>query len=250
MASILVVGVRCGAQAPWDFSKNQSCVNQRRIWIGISPFDIISEIVIMVLPILMMAPVQVPLSKKVFVVTAFGSRVLYVAAVIVRLFYPPLDFRSANFTGRDSPAVYATQTVLCLAIVTACIPAMKPLMEAFNSGGMIVRVNGTSSQNHYGMGSHSGSHHSYAMGSMVKSQIRAETTEDESPSSSSRSRKARSPTHQDHTASQFVSRKMSHGSEGDRDSISSQAQSEQMIIKKNVQWTVKYEGGQDYSAPT
>lgn len=246
VASILTVGVRCGARAPWDLSGTGSCVNVRTIWIVLSPFDIISEIFIMVLPIIMMIPVQVALGKKVFVVAAFCSRILFVAAVIVRLFYLPLDF-STNFTLRVTPAVYATQTVLCLAIVTACIPAMKPLMEAFNSGGMNVRVRGTGTD--YATGSHSNSHHGFQMASLSKSRIYAEAAENESPSESSRNRKARIQPLHNHTADQYATRKTSHGSEGDRDSISSQARSEQMIIRKNVEWTVKYEGSHG-SSPT
>ena len=241
MASMLTVGVRCGARASWDLSGTQSCVNVRTVWIAISQFDIISEIVIMGLPLLMMMHVQVPLRKKVFVVAAFCSRVLFVAAGIARLFYLRLDF-STNFTLQETPAVYATQTVLCMAIVTACIPAMKPLMEAFNSGGMNVRVKDSRT------GGHSNSHHGFKMASLSKSRIYAATPEDESLSALSRNGETRVQPLHDHTADQYVTRKMSHGGDGDHDSISSLARSEQMIIRKNVEWTVKYEEGHGFPA--
>ena len=244
---MLTVGLRCGARAPWDSGVKGSCVSVRTMWIAISPFDIASELVIMVLPVFMMAPVRVPMSKKVFVVAAFCSRGLFIAAVIVRLSYLPPEFTSTNFTLRDTSPVYVTQTVLCLAIITACIPAMKPLMEALNSGGMIARVKGTG-QDHYGTGSHSNSHHGYNMTSLTKSRVYAETTKKGYPTESSSGRKSRTQPLHDHSASQHESRRISHGSEDDHDSISSLARSERGIIRKNVEWTVQYEGGHGASA--
>lgn len=44
-------------------------------WVAVSLIDILTEIVIMVLPIVMMIPVRVAMSKKIAVVTAFLFRV-------------------------------------------------------------------------------------------------------------------------------------------------------------------------------
>jgi len=250
VASILTVGVRCGATAPWNFPANHTCVNVRTVWYAIAPFDILSELVIMILPIVMMAPVHVPLRKKVFVVVAFASRILFVAATIARLFYLPLNFTAKDFTLGSTNPTFVTQTVLCLAITTASIPAMKPLMEAFNSGGLIVRVAGASS-GHYGTGSNSRSQNNFKMASVMSNRIHPWTNTDnddnEINSESSGPGKGRMEPLHENTVNQYVTRKLSHGSDGDRDSISSQARSEQMIIRKNVQWTVKYEGGQGVS---
>lgn len=45
-------------------------------WLGIAPVDILTELSMIALPILMMLPVQVVLSKKITILVAFIFRVL------------------------------------------------------------------------------------------------------------------------------------------------------------------------------
>ena len=45
-------------------------------WVAISPVDILTELVMISLPVLMMLPVQVAVSKKVVVIVAFIFRIL------------------------------------------------------------------------------------------------------------------------------------------------------------------------------
>ena len=51
---------------------------QFTFWAAISPIDIITELIICVLPIYIVQPVQVVIGKKIAVVVAFVFRFLYV----------------------------------------------------------------------------------------------------------------------------------------------------------------------------
>lgn len=250
MIALITLALRCGSHAPWDTRlASGACINTKAFWIAIWFFDMLSELVIMVLPIFMMKPVRVPLSKKIFVISVFFCRITYVIATIVRLVFLPVSTQSQNFTFEDINATITTQIVLCVSIVTACIPSLKPLLEAFNSGQMVINVK-NGANGYYGSGSNPRSNQQYVMDkvstthSMTHSATRsqrgpAELVADESHSSRGRRPDKQAKNYHSHGNSIAASQDL-HGD--DSASIASQ-QSETMIIKKDVAWTVRYEDG-------
>eukprot|EP00136_Aspergillus_niger_P006405 XP_001397430.2 hypothetical protein ANI_1_1430144 [Aspergillus niger CBS 513.88] len=160
---------QCGVPEPWDAS-NGHCIDiiltQFAFWAGISPIDIITELVICILPIYIVKPVQVIFGKKVTVVVAFFIRIFVVITTIIRLIfmryskpYPSTDMNDAAFA-----TTITTECVLCVSIMTACIPCLKPFLDAFDSGMLNVslhkRIGGGSNSNSYG--------NTYALTSMTK----------------------------------------------------------------------------------
>ncbi|KAI2863616.1 hypothetical protein CBS147320_6453 [Aspergillus niger] len=156
---------QCGVPEPWDAS-NGHCINIFAFWAGISPIDIITELVICILPIYIVKPVQVIFGKKVTVVVAFFIRIFVVITTIIRLIfmryskpYPSTDMNDAAFA-----TTITTECVLCVSIMTACIPCLKPFLDAFDSGMLNVslhkRIGGGSNSNSYG--------NTYALTSMTK----------------------------------------------------------------------------------
>ncbi|RDK38365.1 hypothetical protein M752DRAFT_257202 [Aspergillus phoenicis ATCC 13157] len=165
---------QCGVPEPWDAS-NGHCIDIFAFWAGISPIDIITELVICILPIYIVKPVQVIFGKKVTVVVAFFIRILHstnmrlasvVITTIIRLIfmryskpYPSTDMNDAAFA-----TTITTECVLCVSIMTACIPCLKPFLDAFDSGMLNVslhkRIGGGSNSNSYG--------NTYALTSMTK----------------------------------------------------------------------------------
>ncbi|GAA84746.1 hypothetical protein AKAW_02860 [Aspergillus luchuensis IFO 4308] len=135
-------------------------------WTGISPIDIITELVICILPIYIVKPVQVASGKKVTVVVAFFIRIFVIITTVIRLIlmrhsqsFPSTDMNDAAFA-----TTITTECVLCVSIMTACIPCLKPFLDAFDSGMLNVslhkRIGGGSNSNSYG--------NAYAMTSMSK----------------------------------------------------------------------------------
>ncbi|OJI83584.1 hypothetical protein ASPTUDRAFT_120390 [Aspergillus tubingensis CBS 134.48] len=176
------LALQCGVPNPWDFSEGH-CVDSIRVqfafWTGISPIDIITELVICILPIYIVKPVQVVSGKKVTVVVAFFIRILIyckykpnkrLASVIITTVIRLILMRhsqSSPFTDMNDAAfatTITTECVLCVSIMTACIPCLKPFLDAFDSGMLNVslhkRIGGGSNSNSYG--------NAYAMTSMSK----------------------------------------------------------------------------------
>ncbi|RDH29256.1 hypothetical protein BDQ94DRAFT_174042 [Aspergillus welwitschiae] len=162
---VFTLAFQCGVPEPLDAS-NGHCIDIFAFWAGISPIDIITELVICILPIYIVKPVQVIFGKKVTVVVAFFIRIFVVITTIIRLIfiryskpYPSTDMNDAAFA-----TTITTECVLCVSIMTACIPCLKPFLDAFDSGMLNVslhkRIGGGRNSNSYG--------NTYALTSMTK----------------------------------------------------------------------------------
>jgi hypothetical protein len=225
-------------------------------WIGMAVFDIITELVIVAFPGIMMIPVQGAISKKAVIIAAFIFRVLSIAATVTRLFYihpatarvPDATFDAVNYN-------IVTQCVLSIGITTACVPCLKPFLDGFESGFMAI-----SFKDRMPGGSHSHSRNmDYRMGDLAYAHnesrsksnrdVRATRPQKYEKDNISRSEESDyDPLNKmgisvhviadDHSHEQRTPR---HHRGGDSGSVPSSSKSDQMIIKKNVQYTVQYE---------
>src|SRR5271154_123178 len=95
---IIVLATQCGLSNPWATS-SPKCINLRAFWIGMAPIDVITELVVIILPVVMLIPVQVAVSKKAVIVAAFIFRPFSIAATVIRLFYiHPATMHDSNAT--------------------------------------------------------------------------------------------------------------------------------------------------------
>ncbi|OOF96812.1 hypothetical protein ASPCADRAFT_129879 [Aspergillus carbonarius ITEM 5010] len=154
---------KCGAPNPWA-TTNHHCINMFIFWTAISPIDIITDLVICILPIYIVKPVQVVVGKKATVVVAFCIRIFVVITIIIRLIYMRHAPPSPDVTNAAFATIITTECVLCVSLMTACIPCLKPFLDAFDSGMLNIslhkRIGGASNSNSYG--------NTYALTSMSK----------------------------------------------------------------------------------
>ncbi|SLM40532.1 hypothetical protein LPUS_11350 [Lasallia pustulata] len=155
LAAFFTLAFRCGVSHPWARVSGE-CIDDFSFWLGIAPVDILTELSMIALPILMMLPVQVVLSKKITILVAFIFRVLVILATILRLVCLHTAYLSSDFTFFSVNSAITTQCVLSLTIFTACIPCLKPFLDGFDSGmlgvGLRRRAPAGSSGNLYGLG--------------------------------------------------------------------------------------------------
>ena len=248
-ATLLALALRCAPHLPWSIPESEvqgSCMNLHTFWIANLPFDIISEIMMLALPVLMMIPVQVAVSKKVVIVVAFAFRLVLVAVTAVRIIYVPNFLPSFNFTMRSVNFFILTQTTISVAITTSCIPCLKPFLDAFDSGQMGVKFKdghpgSLSGSRTYPMRNLDyGNQLAYGKNSAIRSHISAHGAQDEDeivPAKRYGGRRQRAPSTEKKPPS-VVGRQVSTD---DSNSITSEAKSDQMIIRKNTTWTVQYE---------
>ncbi|KAJ5127910.1 hypothetical protein N7448_008689 [Penicillium atrosanguineum] len=138
-----------------------------------------TELIICILPIFIIKPVQVSFRKKMTVVVAFAFRIFVIIATIIRLAFMQKSPSSADMTTYAFQTTVITQCVLCVSLMTACIPCLKPFLDAFETGMLNVtlhkRIGGGSNSNSYG--------NSYALAGMSRgkreSVITSQYVEDE-----------------------------------------------------------------------
>ncbi|KAJ5929894.1 hypothetical protein N7454_006844 [Penicillium verhagenii] len=99
-----------------------------------------TELVICILPVYIVKPVQVILGKKVTVVFAFVFRVFVIITTIIRLVFMHKASSSTTMTLYSFETIVTTQLVLCISVLTACIPCLKPFLDAFDSGMLNVAL--------------------------------------------------------------------------------------------------------------
>ena len=255
VVGIVVLAAQCGSSTPWA-SSAPKCIDLKAFWIAMAIPDILTELVVVIVPVLMMIPVQVATSKKAVIVAAFIFRVLSIVTTVVRLFFiHPATVRSSDATFNAVNYNILTQCVLSICITTACIPCLKPFLDGFDSGFM-----GISFKDRMPAGSQSLSQNrDYKMNNLayanpgrkakgnndamaVRSQNYEKDNISHSDDSEIDSRNKMGVSVQVVADGQnHDQRTPRHQRGGDSGSLASSSKSDQMIIKKNIQYTVQYE---------
>ena len=93
-------------------------------------FDIGTEILLFATSVYLLYGLQMPLSKRVTIMSSFALRLPLIVPIIVRLHYLDAAFNSSNYTLLVTWAVVCKETQICYAIIGATIPCLKPFMSA------------------------------------------------------------------------------------------------------------------------
>ncbi|KAF1955370.1 hypothetical protein CC80DRAFT_594523 [Byssothecium circinans] len=128
-----VVAFSCKLPRPWN--DDGKCISILPFWFAASIFDILTDLLLILLPVHIVSTLQLQTRKKIFVIAIFALRILLVALSILRLVY--FRFRSSQTTDRffdTVPRFIFTQAHAALAVVIACSPALKPFLENLGAG--------------------------------------------------------------------------------------------------------------------
>jgi hypothetical protein len=135
---LFLFAFQCSPPRPWDNTSDDTCnISISGLYYSFSATDIATDLMVTLLPAYVIWNVQIPLRKRIAVIAVFGSRILSILFMALRTAYlsqylnTPTD-RSWEAT---TPQTW-TQIVQCIAIITACIPCLKPFLESLESGFM------------------------------------------------------------------------------------------------------------------
>ncbi|KIW99382.1 uncharacterized protein Z518_11370 [Rhinocladiella mackenziei CBS 650.93] len=141
VASILALAFQCNLPSPWDFEGNK-CVDLFALNAGIHTLNILSDLLIVLVPFLMMRKVQVSFSKRFIVTGLFSSRLAVPGFTVAMLVYLKRLYKSDDVDPTWEalvPAVFA-QIMLNVSIIAACIPSLKPFLADIKPGLIVVNV--------------------------------------------------------------------------------------------------------------
>lgn len=109
-----------------------TCLNVNIIWFTQSGFNLLTDVVILVLPMPMLLELHVPLRRKITLIAVFSVGSIAIAASCIRVWL--ISEWSKSLTAQAKYGyvmIIGGQIELNAAIVSACIPLLKPLFRMF-----------------------------------------------------------------------------------------------------------------------
>ncbi|KAL8730062.1 MAG: hypothetical protein Q9181_004793 [Wetmoreana brouardii] len=158
ISSFFVIGFRCHLASAWQTLENR-CIDITAFWAYYHIVNILTDLTLIGLPWVIVSNLQVEARRKAIIIGCFAARILVVAITILQIYYLlNQSTRSRDITFDLWRVVLLGEVVLALSLLTACIPYLKPLMQALEIG-MIRAGGGAASDGHaFGYGHRSTSH--------------------------------------------------------------------------------------------
>lgn len=79
VTALLVNFFQCAPPQPWLYANNDKCIDLKAFWTYYSTANIVTDLVIVVIMAENVIKIQTSWSKKILVMSVFGSRILYVS---------------------------------------------------------------------------------------------------------------------------------------------------------------------------
>lgn len=133
-SAFFVVLFGCEMPAPWNYTQPRKCIDRTAFWTYYSAFNIVSDLAIISLVITNVRHIQTSWAKKALVMGVFGSRILVTPAIIAQIYLTERAGRSTDYSFAVWDSTVAIELVQCLALVTVCIPNLKPFLDSLESG--------------------------------------------------------------------------------------------------------------------
>ncbi|KAL4962469.1 uncharacterized protein BDV14DRAFT_178372 [Aspergillus stella-maris] len=131
--AILGLALQCELPEPWLYHPGR-CAGQGAIFYPIATFNVITEIILVILPFIMMHNVQMVWHKRVKILSSFSSRISIVALAIAQLALIPSFIHSTDISWTMIPYATLSQTMMLTSITIACVPTLYHIFSGLHSG--------------------------------------------------------------------------------------------------------------------
>ncbi|KAL8703402.1 MAG: hypothetical protein Q9201_003405 [Fulgogasparrea decipioides] len=158
LSSFFVIGFQCHLASAWQILENR-CIDITTFWAYNHVVNVLTDLALIGLPWVILSNLQVEAWRKVIIIGCFAACILVVAIIILQIYYLLSQTTGTrDLTFNTWRVVLLAEVVLSLSLLTACIPYLKPFMEALETG-MIRAGGGATSHGHgFGYGHRSTSH--------------------------------------------------------------------------------------------
>ncbi|KAF5491825.1 Satratoxin biosynthesis SC1 cluster protein 4 [Colletotrichum siamense] len=127
-------------RALWDFSVQGKCFKLLDWWYAGSAINLITDIIIFVMPVPLLRTLAVPLRQKIVLMATFGLGFFTCAISVIRLTTLKSSATSTDPTYNTVVAGIWSITELCCAIICVCIPTLRPLLGTQSLSPVIKRT--------------------------------------------------------------------------------------------------------------
>ncbi|KAF2740753.1 hypothetical protein EJ04DRAFT_507770 [Polyplosphaeria fusca] len=133
VGALFAAAFQCGSEKAWEVM-SLHCLNQTGFWIAFGVLDNLSDAGIIVIAFILVWDLHITRSRKAVVIGCFAPRIAVIVASACRTAYlaPVSPHNDPAFSVWKS--VVCTEVQVCLSILTACIPCIKPFFEGVEAG--------------------------------------------------------------------------------------------------------------------
>ncbi|KAH0354025.1 hypothetical protein KCU83_g2814, partial [Aureobasidium melanogenum] len=132
VVSILLISIDC--HSGWYFKTKDLCPGLQNRWITIKTLDVLSELAIVIVPIVLICRILLNPKHKAVIIGTFAARLPVIAFTIVHLYYLDESLNNTHDRGIAivKPVVWL-QITLLWSMVTASLPSFRPLVSPFDT---------------------------------------------------------------------------------------------------------------------
>ncbi|KAJ5703798.1 hypothetical protein N7493_010936 [Penicillium malachiteum] len=115
----------------WELNRNDKshCLPMGPVWYSNSAMQIVSDIVIMILPMPVLSKLQLPFKQKAGIILVFGLGVFVIATSSARLYELSTMVNGTDFTEKNAEAAVWSSLEANVSIICACMPPLHPLLS-------------------------------------------------------------------------------------------------------------------------
>jgi len=131
LSTFLLGVVNCRPiQGFWDPTVAATCINFENYSVGYAVVNILTDVIILVLPIRVVWNLQLPRGQKVALTFIFLLGSFVCAATLIRLLNAILDLNDPDATWAFTNAMIWTTIEVSIGVICACLPVLRPLISA------------------------------------------------------------------------------------------------------------------------
>ncbi|KAI1076551.1 hypothetical protein F5B20DRAFT_320397 [Whalleya microplaca] len=129
---VLSISFQCGARVPMR-AFDRLCVNERALVFAHGIINMLTDFLLMILPVFIVWKVQIRKQKRLVVLGLFWARIAVCVTTAIRLSTMEPYFSNGDPTWNYLFPSLWNQITIHLRVITACIPSIKPFFDSLQS---------------------------------------------------------------------------------------------------------------------
>ncbi|KAF7949332.1 uncharacterized protein EAE97_002841 [Botrytis byssoidea] len=131
--SVFAVAFQCPSPQRWNVV-DPTCIDIRAVKIYIAVMNILTDLALVILPTIIILPIQMPWGTRITILSAFWLRLTVVVASVIQVAYTRRLLINDLFLNNIWQTTVCQMVVQSTGIMAACIPFLKPFLMSLESG--------------------------------------------------------------------------------------------------------------------
>ncbi|KAL4758597.1 uncharacterized protein BDW70DRAFT_141310 [Aspergillus foveolatus] len=137
--ALFSISFQCQLPETWRYTPER-CAGEGALFYPIAVFNILTEVIIVILPFIMMQNVQMASQKKVKILSSFSSRLCVVGLAIAHLALLPSFVHSDDIPWDTTLWHVIGQVMMLTSVIIACVPTLYHIFAGLHSGLITTQI--------------------------------------------------------------------------------------------------------------